>query len=157
MKISLLCIGKTSEEYLKQGIKKYEDRIKHYLPFELNIIPDVKNSKNLPLNELKIKEGQLLLKYIDNYSDCFLFDEKGKETSSQGLAELIENKSVKGTKCLSLIIGGAYGFSEEVYSLIPQKLSLSKLTFSHQMVRLIAIEQIYRALTIIKGEPYHHE
>lgn len=157
MKIKLLCIGKTTEEYLKEGIKKYEERIKHYLPFEFEILSEIKNSKNLSLSELKNKEGQLLLKSIENFQDSYLLDEKGKEFNSQAFAELIENKSIKGTKTLTFIIGGAYGFSEEVYLQISNKLSLSQLTFSHQMVRLIAIEQIYRALTILKGEPYHHQ
>jgi len=157
MKIKLIVIGKTDEKYLCTGIKKYTDRILHYLPFEYQIIPDVKKTRNLSENQQKGKEGKLLLSYIKPGEEVILLDEEGTISGSVEFAHFLEKKMIKGTRNLVFIIGGPYGFSEEIYQAASSKISLSKMTFSHQMVRLIFSEQLYRALTIIKGEPYHHE
>lgn len=157
MKIELLVIGKTDNKIFKEGFEIYNKRLSHYIPFEMNIIPDIKNVKNISIELQKSKEGTEILKRIDNTDFVILLDEKGKEYTSKGFAELIEQKTITATKKLIFVIGGPYGFSEEVYNRANSKFSLSKMTFSHQMVRMIFAEQLYRAMTIIKGEPYHHE
>lgn len=157
MKIELIYIGKTDNEYLKTGINEYSKRLKHYLPFSLIEIPDIKNTKNMSVEMQKQKEGELLLAKFDNKKQVLLLDEKGKEFSSEGFAQFIDQKNLSYAGDLCFVIGGPYGFSEEVYARANQKISLSKMTFSHQMIRLLFTEQLYRAMTIIKGEPYHHK
>jgi 23S rRNA (pseudouridine1915-N3)-methyltransferase len=157
MKIKLLLIGKTDSDFLNKGIDDYVKRLKHYIPFEMIIIPDLKNTKNLSENQQKQKEGELILNYIKSGDFVVLLDEKGRDYTSLEYSKFIEKQMISGLKNLIFIVGGPYGFSDEVYKKCNSKLSLSKMTFSHQMVRLIFTEQLYRAMTIIKGEPYHHK
>jgi 23S rRNA (pseudouridine1915-N3)-methyltransferase len=157
MKICLLVIGKTDEAYLQNGIELFLKRIPHYISFEMKVIPDIKNSKNLSEDQQKEKEGELILQQISTSDELFLLDEQGMEVSSVKFAQFLEKKMVAGIKRLVFVIGGPYGFSGNVYSRAIGKVSLSKMTFSHQMVRLIFLEQLYRAMTILKGEPYHHQ
>lgn len=157
MKICLLVIGKTDEPYLQKGIDLFLKRIPHYVPFELKIIPDLKNSKNLSEDQQKEKEGELIIQQLTGFDELILLDEQGTEVSSVAFARFLEKKMLSGIKRLVFVIGGPYGFSESVYSKASGKISLSKMTFSHQMVRLIFTEQLYRAMTILKGEPYHHQ
>ena len=156
MKIILLVIGKTDKDFVKNGIEEYQKRLVHYLPFEINIIPDIKNTKNLSENQHKQKEGTLILDKVKAGDHLILLDEGGKEFSSVAFSKFIEQKMIGGTKNLVFVIGGPYGFSDDVYRKAQGKVSLSKMTFSHQMIRMIFTEQLYRAMTIIKGEPYHH-
>jgi len=156
MKATLLVIGKTDKDFVKKGIDEYQKRLVHYLPFEFKIIPDLKNTRNLSENQQKQKEGELILEKLKSTDTLVLLDENGKEFSSVGFSKFMEQKMIGGTKNLVFVIGGPYGFSEEVYKKAQGKVSLSKMTFSHQMIRMIFIEQLYRAMTIIKGEPYHH-
>lgn len=156
MKITLLVIGKTDKDFVKKGIEEYQKRLVHYLPFELKIIPDLKNTKNLSENQQKQKEGELILDKIKSSDTLILLDENGKEFSSVDFSKYVEQKMIGGIKNLVFVIGGPYGFSDEVYKKAQGKISLSKMTYSHQMIRMIFIEQLYRAMTIIKGEPYHH-
>lgn len=155
MQITLIQTGKTRFSYLQEGISDYQSRLKHYINFEEITLPDIKNAKSLSFAEIKKKEGEQLLKIIDKSSFLILLDEKGKQSSSEEFAEFIR-KSMNSGRDIVLVIGGAFGFSEEVYNRANDKISLSKMTFSHQLVRLIFAEQLYRAMTIIKGEPYHH-
>jgi 23S rRNA (pseudouridine1915-N3)-methyltransferase len=157
MKITLLVIGKTDKKYILEGIAEYEKRLSHYCKFEIKVIPDIKDSKSMSAQVQMQKEGELILKSIRLPGEIILLDEKGKEHSSVEFAKFIEKKAVTGQKELTFIIGGPYGFSPEVKSAANAMLSLSRLTFSHQIVRLLFMEQLYRAMTIIKGEPYHHE
>lgn len=157
MKIKLLLIGKTDSDILGKGITDYVNRIKHYIPFEMFVIPDLKNTKNLSEDQQKQKEGELILNFIKSGDFVVLLDEKGKEFSSIEFSGFIEKQMISGLKNLIFIVGGPYGFSDEVYKKCNSKISLSRMTFSHQMVRLIFTEQLYRAMTIIKGEPYHHQ
>lgn len=157
MKIKLIVIGKTDKSYLQEGTAVFYNRITHYLPFEYQVIPDIKNTRSLSENRQKEKEGDLLLARLDPGDELILLDEQGKEFNSSGFARFLEKKMLGGTKTLVFAIGGPYGFSKMVYDAALSKISLSKMTFSHQMVRLIFTEQLYRALTILKGEPYHHE
>lgn len=157
MKICLLVIGKTDEAYLQQGIELFLKRIPHYISFEMKVIPDLKNSKNLSELQQKEKEGELILLQKGQSDELFLLDESGPEYSSVEFARFLEKKMISGVKRLVLVIGGPYGFSDRVYGQSNGKISLSRMTFSHQMVRLIFVEQLYRALTILKGEPYHHQ
>jgi len=157
MKICLLVIGKTDEAYLQKGIELFLKRIPHYISFEMKVIPDIKNSKNLSEDQQKEKEGELILQQISTSDELFLLDEQGMEVSSVEFARFLEKKMISGIKRLVFVIGGPYGFSGSVYSRAIGKVSLSKMTFSHQMVRLIFVEQLYRAMTILKGEPYHHQ
>lgn len=156
MKTSLILIGKTNNKHFQAGIDDYISRISHYMPFSLVTIPDIKNTKSLTEAQQKEKEGELILKLLSPSDTLVLLDEHGKELRSIELAAWLEKKQVS-TNRLVLCIGGPYGFSKAVYDRADEMLSLSKMTFSHQMVRLILTEQIYRACTIIKGEPYHHE
>ena len=156
MKIKLLLIGKTDESYLKQGIEKYTKRIKHYLSFDFITIPDLKNTRNLSEEQQKQKEGELILNQLNPADFVVLLDEKGKEYSSVDFSKFIEKQMISGLKNLIFIVGGPYGFSKHLYERSNIKISLSQMTFSHQMVRLIFVEQLYRAMSIIKGEPYHH-
>lgn len=156
MKATLLLIGKTDNKMYQTAIEDYVSRINHYIPFDIQIIADIKNSKNLSEQQQKQKEGEMMLKLIQPSDTVVLLDEHGKEFRSVEYASWIEKKQ-QTAKRLLFIIGGPYGFSPEIYARANEKISLSKMTFSHQMVRLIFAEQLYRACTIIKGEPYHHE
>jgi 23S rRNA (pseudouridine1915-N3)-methyltransferase len=156
MKIELWAIGKTDTAYIKEGIALYEKRLKHYITFELVILPDVKNPP-LSADALKIKEGEIILGKLQKDDVLIALDERGKMYGSMEFADFIEQKQNQSTKRLILLIGGAYGFSEAVYQKANSQISLSKMTFSHQMIRLFFVEQLYRAFTIIKGEKYHNE
>ncbi len=157
MKIKLLVIGKTDDRYIAEGVKKYLGRMKYYIPFEYTELPDIKNSKNLTQERQKILEGELLLKNIQPGDHVVLLDEKGKNFTSREFASYIEKRMISGIKRVVFIIGGPFGFSDDIYSVANDKISLSKMTFSHQLVRVIFFEQIYRAMTIIRNEPYHHD
>ncbi len=157
MKITLLLIGKTEFNYIAEGFKIYESRLKHYILFETIYIPALKNTKNLSFSQQNDKEADLLLKHFEGKDLIVLLDEKGNEYSSIEFAQYIQKNLNKGLKNVLFVGGGAFGFSEIIYKLNLPKLSLSKMTFSHQMIRLIFIEQLYRAMTIIKNEPYHHQ
>ena len=155
MKISLLMVGKTTDARLVSLIDEYQQRLKHYVPFELVILPDIKNAKSLTQDQLKAAEGEAILAKVGT-TEVVLLDEHGAEYRSVDFASWLQKKMSTG-KDLILVIGGAYGFSPAVYERANGKLSLSQMTFSHQMIRLMAIEQIYRAMTILRNEPYHHE
>ncbi len=157
MKITLLTVGKTDKDWVRQGLDIYVSRLKHYVPFSMIEIPELKNVSALSKEQIKTREGELILKNIRNTDDVILLDEHGKEYSSMELAGAIRDKMTYGGRDIVYVIGGAYGFSDAVYSRANSKLSLSRMTFSHQMVRTIFAEQLYRAFTIMKGEPYHHE
>ena len=157
MKIKLLVIGKTDDKNLQLLIQKYEKRLKHYIKFEMELIPDLKNVKNLSESEQKEKEGELILKRIKPADQLIILDEKGVMHTSKEFSNFMQKKMNSGIRQMVLVIGGPYGFSEAVYQKAQGKISLSKMTFSHQMIRLFAVEQIYRAFTILKNEPYHHE
>ena len=156
MTIKLIAIGKTDSKALLQLIAEYENRLKHYVKFEFEIIPDIKNSKNLSETQQKDKEGELILKKINTTDVLVLLDENGKQYSSEDFSNYLQKKMNSGIKQLVFIIGGPYGFSDSVYQKAQGKISLSKMTFSHQMVRLFVVEQVYRAFTILRNEPYHH-
>lgn len=157
MRITLLTVGRTDKDWVRQGLDIYVSRLKHYIPFGIVEIPELKNVSALTKDQIKTKEGELILKNIRPGDDVILLDERGKEYSSVELAKIIQDKISYVGKDIVYVIGGAYGFSEAVYKRADSKLSLSRMTFSHQMVRAIFAEQIYRAFTIMKGEPYHHE
>jgi 23S rRNA (pseudouridine1915-N3)-methyltransferase len=157
MKVKLIVVGKTSFDYLKEGESVYENRLIHYTNYERILIPDVKSPKNFSNEELKKKEGEAILAKITNQEYVVLLDEKGKNFNSVSFANWINQKINENVSILTFIIGGAYGFSRELYERANQKISLSDMTFSHQLVRVVFLEQLYRAHTIIKGEPYHHE
>ena len=157
MKIKVLAIGKTDDKNLNLLIERYEKRLRHYIKFEMEVIPDLKNAKNLSEKEQKEKEGELILKKVGPSDQLWLLDEKGEEYRSLEFSRFLQLKMNTGIKQFVLVIGGPYGFSEEVYQNAAGKLSLSKMTFSHQMIRLFMVEQLYRAFTILKNEPYHHE
>tara|TARA_R110001583_G_scaffold16871_3_gene68923 strand:+ start:883 stop:1356 length:474 start_codon:yes stop_codon:yes gene_type:complete len=156
MTIKLIAIGKTDNTSLQHLISDYEKRLGHYIKFELEIIPDIKNVKNLSEVQQKEKEGELILKKLNNTDVLVLLDENGKQYDSVSFSNYLQKKMNSGIKQLVLAIGGPYGFSETVYAKAQGKISLSKMTFSHQMVRLFVVEQLYRAFTILKNEPYHH-
>ena len=156
MKITLLTLGKTSDARLSALIDEYQQRLKHYVPFEFVVVPDIKNAKSLTQDQLKTAEGEAILARLTPSMDVLLLDEHGREFRSIEYADFLQKKMAAG-RDLVLIIGGAYGFSQAVYDRANGKISLSQMTFSHQMIRLMAIEQIYRAMTILRGEPYHHE
>jgi 23S rRNA (pseudouridine1915-N3)-methyltransferase len=157
MKIKVLVIGKTDDKNLQLLIDKYEKRLKHYVKFQMEIIPDLKKTKNLSEKEQKEKEGELLLKKIGPMDQLWLLDEKGEIFRSLEFSTFIQMKMNAGIKQLIFAVGGPYGFSADVYQKAVGQISLSKMTFSHQMIRLFLTEQIYRAFTILKNEPYHHE
>ena len=157
MKITLLTVGKTDRDWVRQGLDIYVSRLRHYIHFVLNEIPELKNVSALTKEQIKAREGELILKNVRPTDDLILLDEHGKEYSSTELSRVIQDKISYVGKDIVFVIGGAYGFSDAVYQRANSKLSLSKMTFSHQMVRAIFAEQLYRAFTIIKGEPYHHE
>tara|TARA_R110000782_G_scaffold250831_1_gene338227 strand:+ start:47 stop:520 length:474 start_codon:yes stop_codon:yes gene_type:complete len=157
MTIKLLAIGKTDSSKLQELIDVYEKRLQHYINFEIEIIPDLKKTKNLSEEQQKNKEGELILKKLSPTDVLILFDEKGKQFTSVEFSQYLQKKMNSGIKQLVFLIGGPYGFSNEVYAKASGKISLSKMTFSHQMVRLFITEQVYRAFTILKNEPYHHQ
>ena len=157
MKVLLLMIGKTNQESLQQLIQDYMNRIQHYVNFETAIIPELKNTKNLPVAEQKEKEADLILKQIDNQDDIVLLDERGKQYSSLAFAEFMDKKMNSSIKRMVFVVGGPFGFSKRIYDRANGMISMSPMTFSHQMIRLIFTEQLYRAMTIIRGENYHHE
>lgn len=157
MKIKLLTIGKTDNAALAQLIKTYEARLKHYIQFSIEIIPDLKNTKNFSEEVQKEKEGDLILSKISTTDPMVLLDENGTSFDSIEFSKFLQKQMNSGIKQLVFVIGGPYGFSEKIYKKSQGKISLSKMTFSHQMVRLFAIEQIYRGFTILKNEPYHHQ
>lgn len=157
MQIKLIAIGKTDDKQLLQLIEQYQKRLKHYIKFELDIIPDIKNVKNLSEKQQKEKEGDLILKKLSPTDVLVLLDENGKQFSSVEFSNYLQKKMNAGIKQLVFVIGGPYGFSETVYQKAQGKVSLSKMTFSHQMIRLFVVEQIYRGFTILKNEPYHHQ
>lgn len=157
MNIKLIAVGKTDNPALQQLISTYEKRLSYYINFELQLLPDIKNSKSLSEEQQKIKEGELILSYVEPSHHFILLDERGKEYTSIAFADELQKKMNTGIKQLTFVIGGPYGFSQEVYQRANSKLSLSKLTFSHQMIRLFFVEQLYRAFTILRNEPYHHQ
>ena len=157
MQITLIAIGKTDSVDLEQLISIYEKRLQHYIKFQFQIIPDLKNSKNLSEAQQKEKEGELLLSQLQPSDVLVLLDERGKHFTSIEFSQFLQKKMNSGIKNLVLAIGGPYGFSEAVYARTHGKISLSKMTFSHQMVRLFLVEQLYRGFTILRNEPYHHQ
>ncbi len=157
MKFALLVVGRTVEKHYITAINDYVERIKHYTPFDMEVIPELKNTKSLSMEQQKEKEGELILKALQPGDVVVLLDEHGKEFRSIEFAEWAEKKMHTVNKRLVFIIGGPYGFSKDVYVAAQEKISLSKMTFSHQMIRLIFVEQLYRAMNILAGGPYHHE
>lgn len=157
MKIRLITVGKTVEPYIRTGLEIYLGRIKHYISFEMEEIPDIRQTSSLSQAQVKQKEGAAILKAIRPSETVMLLDEKGLTFSSVEWAGELEKRISHSSRDLAFVIGGPYGFSDEVYGRADGKISLSRMTFPHQMVRLIFVEQLYRAMTIIKGEPYHHE
>ena len=155
MKITFILIGKTDDDYIITGINNYEKRLKHYISLETIIIPSIKNTQTLGVEKQKQKEGELILKNIQKNDIVILLDEKGKEYSSVEFANFIQQQMNTGIKNLLFVVGGAFGFSDEVYKRAQYKVALSKMTFTHQMVRLFFTEQLYRAMTILKNEQYH--
>ena len=157
MKILLLVVGKTTASYLNEGIKLYTERINRYVPFEIGILPDVKTTRATDPNRQKQAEGERILGELRPGDRLLLLDERGRQPTSRGFAELIERQMIAGDKRLIFVVGGPYGFSDEVYARADGKVSFSAMTFSHEMIRLFFVEQLYRAFTIIRGEPYHHD
>ena len=157
MKTEFWYIGKTSFSYLEEGTKLYQKRLDRYLTFETVIIPDVKNGNKLPPEQLKIKEGEAILNKLNTTDYLVLLDERGKQYTSVQFSKFMEQQLQMGSRKLIFIIGGAYGFSQAVYERADQQMALSKMTFSHQMIRLFFLEQLFRAMSILKGEPYHNE
>lgn len=156
MKITLILNGKTDDDYLIKGFSRYEQRLKRYISFETIVIPALKNTKALSIEQQKQKEGELIFKNIQSSDRLILLDENGKEYSSVNFSDFIQQQMNSGIKNIVFVVGGPYGFSDEIYKRANGKISLSKMTFSHQMVRLFFVEQLYRAMTILKNEPYHH-
>lgn len=156
MKITLIAVGKTEDKYLIEGIDKYLNRLKHYINFTTLIIPDIKNTKNLTEAQQKNKEAEFIAKQVNPTDVVVLLDEKGKKHSSVSFAEYLNKQMIGSVQNLVFIIGGPYGFDESIYKRANTSVSLSDMTFSHQMVRLFFVEQLYRAFTILKNEPYHH-
>jgi 23S rRNA (pseudouridine1915-N3)-methyltransferase len=156
MKIVILCVGPTDQGFVSTGVEIYMKRLSHYLNTELEIIPEASNWKKMKPEARKNAEGEAILSRINSADTCFLLDEKGREYTSVGFANQIQKQMNSGAKRIVYIIGGASGFSEEVYAKIPRSIALSKMTFSHQMVRIFFTEQLYRAMTILKNQPYHN-
>jgi len=157
MKVALLLVGKTVNKHFVELIDDYASRLTHYVGFDIITIPELKNTKNLTAEQQKQQEGELILKQLQAGDHVVLLDEHGKELRSVEFSRLMEQRMQMVSKRMVFVIGGPYGFSPEVYAKANEKLSLSQMTFSHQMVRLIFVEQLYRAMTIMRGEPYHHE
>jgi 23S rRNA (pseudouridine1915-N3)-methyltransferase len=157
MKIVLLLTGRTDNGYWCDAFNDYAVRVRHYAPFEIEVIPDIKNVRNMTEAQQKKSEGQLILDGLQAGDFCVLLDERGKEYSSKEFAAFLEKKMQTVTKRLVFVVGGPYGFSDDVYARADDNLSMSRMTFSHQMIRAVFAEQLYRAMTIIRGEGYHHE
>ena len=157
MKIKLLVIGKTKSKYLIEGEREFEKRLKHYCKFEEIVITDIKNGGKLSQKELRKKEGKIILRNLMSNDYIVILDERGDNFNSVGFSEFLKSKTLNSTKSIIFIIGGAFGLSDEIYARANIRLSLSKMTFSHQMVRLIFKEQLYRGFSILRGEKYHHE
>ena len=157
MKIILLLVGKTENKNLIALQEEYIKRVNHYVGFEVIVIPEMRNTKNMTINEQKEREGDLILKYLNANDNVILLDENGKQYSSEKFAGFLEKKMLESLKRMVFVVGGAYGFSQQVYKRADALFSLSEMTFSHQMVRVFFAEQLYRAFTIINGEPYHHK
>lgn len=157
MQVTLLCIGKTGKKFLEEGEETYLKRLKHYLSFQMLIIPDIKHAKSLSEEQIKIREGELILEKINLNDTLILLDERGKQFSSLEFADYLQEQFNRGGKQLIFVVGGPYGFSDAVYQRANGKISLARMTFSHQMIRLFFIEQVYRAMTILRNEPYHHQ
>lgn len=156
MKITLLTVGKTEDEYLQKGIARYLKRLKHYVPFKMLELPELKNNKNLSQDQQKAKEAEMIFKNISSTDHVILLDEHGQDFSSIQFSEFLNKRLTESVQHLVFLVGGPYGFDQTVYNRATGKVSLSRMTFSHQMVRLFFVEQLYRAFTILKGEPYHH-
>lgn len=157
MKLQLIVVGKTTSRPLDGMIADYTERLKHYLPFTIDVIPELKNTKALSEQQQKDKEGEAILRLLNDGDHVVLLDEGGKEFRSVEFADYLQRKQASGARRLVFVVGGPYGFSKDVYGRANEKVSLSRMTFSHQMVRLFFVEQCYRAMTILRGEPYHHE
>lgn len=157
MKIVLAAVGKTTTQYLRTGIDMYLDRLKHYVQVQVCIVPDIKNTKTITESAQKEREGAVLLQMLQTGDRLILLDERGKRLTSRQFSESIERHMISGCKRVVYAVGGPYGFSEDVYARADGKLSLSDMTFPHEMVRLFFVEQLYRAMTIMRGEPYHHD
>ena len=157
MRATLILVGKTVNKHFVELIDDYAGRVKHYIGFDITVSPELKNTKNLSTEQQKQQEGELILKQLQGGDHMVLLDEHGKEMRSVEFSAYMEQKMQTVSKRLVFVIGGPYGFSQDVYARANEKMSLSKMTFSHQMVRLIFVEQLYRAMTIMRGEPYHHE
>lgn len=157
MKIQLLVIGKTASNYISTGIDMYLSRLSHYVPFEIKILPDIKNYRKMTEEQQKVAEGQLFLEQMSSGDFVVLLDERGKEMTSMEFSGYISRKISTVSRGIIFVVGGPYGFSPAVYERADDKISLSRMTFSHEMVRLFFVEQLYRAMTILRGEPYHHE
>jgi 23S rRNA (pseudouridine1915-N3)-methyltransferase len=156
MKITFLSMGKTKKGFIAEGIQTYEERIKHYVTFQIIELAEPKQSGKQNESDIKEKEGEIILKYLSPSDDVILLDERGKMLSSAEMADFIMERLIGSVKNLVFVIGGAYGFSRTVYERANRMISLSKMTFSHQIIRIIFLEQLYRAFTIIRNEPYHH-
>lgn len=156
MEIRLICVGKTGKSFLVEGEKEYANRLKHYVKFSSEVIPDVKQAKNLSEDQIKEKEAVAILSKIKPGERIFLLDEKGKEFSSEKFSNFIQKQFNQGGQAIVFVVGGPYGFAPVLYDKAVSKISLSQMTLSHQMIRMFFIEQLYRAMTILKGEPYHH-
>lgn len=157
MKIQLWAVGKTSTPYIITGIENYVNRLKHYVPFEFKIISDIKNTRRLTADQQCVAEGEAILQALTPGDCLILLDERGKEFTSREFAGYVERRMTTVSRNIVFVIGGPYGFSQAVYDRADDKISLSRMTFSHEMVRLFFVEQLYRAMTIMKGEPYHHD
>lgn len=155
MRITLIEIGKTKDSFIREGVELFKRRVERYAPFQIETVPDLKNTRNMGMKEVQEKEGQLILRRVKDGDYLVLLDERGKEYNSIAFAEYLNGLEGRISH-LVFVIGGPYGFSENVYARADAQLSLSKLTFSHQLVRVLFMEQLYRAFTILKGEPYHH-
>ncbi len=157
MKIVIIAVGRTTTGYINEGINHYMDRLRHYLPIELLVIPDVKATKAMTEAKQKDAEGKAILAALQQGDNVILLDERGRQKTSREFSEMIVEKMNRGLRRLVFVIGGPYGFSADVYARADSQLSLSRMTFTHEMVRLFFTEQVYRAMTIIRGEPYHHD
>lgn len=157
MEITLLTVGKTTTGYVQTGIDEYCRRLKRYVPFSIKALPDVKNTRSMSEEQQKTAEGSLILNEVGQADMVVLLDERGEMPTSRGFAGFLEKGMASGKKRMVFVVGGPYGFSQEVYDRANSKISFSRMTFSHEMIRLFFTEQIYRAMTILKGEPYHHD
>ena len=157
MNISLVVVGKTNVDYIENGIEVYKKRISNYNRYDIEVIPDIKNAKSLTVDQIKQQEGEAILKQTQKFDYMVLLDENGKEFASVEFAKWIDKLNFQSFRSICFVVGGAYGFSQDVYAKANTKLSISKMTFSHQMIRLLFTEQLYRAYTILNNEPYHHQ